>query len=50
MKFENIDQRKALAGSKRIVVKVGSRVLVDKEGRPELARIRSLVKQIGKLH
>lgn len=39
-----------LASAKRIVVKVGSRVLVQKTGRPDARRLRSLVKQIGRLH
>ena len=39
-----------LAKAKRVVIKAGSRVLVQKNGRPDGRRLRSLVKQISKLH
>lgn len=38
--------RKAVADARRIVVKVGSRVLVQKSGRPNMPRIHSLVKEM----
>jgi glutamate 5-kinase len=50
VKLENVDQRKALSKSKRIVIKLGSRILVDESGRPHLSRMRSLVKDLAKLH
>ncbi len=50
MKFENIDQRKALAKANRIVIKLGSRVLVDENGKPNLSRMRSLVKELAHFH
>ena len=41
--------RSAVEGARRIVVKIGSRVLVQKTGRPDLTRIKSLVKDLAKL-
>ncbi len=49
MKLENIDQRKALSAANRIVIKLGSRILVDKGGRPNLTRLRLLVKELAQL-
>ena len=43
------DQRKNLAGVRRIVVKIGSRVLVQKTGRADLAQMKALVKDIAHL-
>ncbi len=34
----------------RIVIKIGSRVLVQRTGRPDLRRMRTLVNQIAALH
>lgn len=41
--------RQTLPESRRIVVKIGSRVIVRKSGRPDNARIRRLVEQISKM-
>jgi glutamate 5-kinase len=41
--------RRKLADARRIVVKIGSRVLVRKTGRPDIARMTSLVKDIARL-
>ncbi|MBN1269691.1 MAG: glutamate 5-kinase [Kiritimatiellae bacterium] len=41
--------RTGLTDARRIVVKVGSRVLVQSNGRPDLPRIRALVKDIARL-
>jgi glutamate 5-kinase len=41
------ERRKSLAGARRIVVKIGSRVLVQKNGRPDTARVRALVKDLA---
>jgi len=42
-------ERKVLSSARRVVVKVGSRVLVTKTGKPDLDRIGSLVMQIADL-
>ena len=41
--------RQFLPETRRLVVKVGTRVLADKSGRPTLARIRGLVSQVAAL-
>lgn len=41
--------RQELAQARRIVVKIGSRILVQRSGRPEMRRIRSLVRELAKL-
>ncbi|MFH1477538.1 MAG: glutamate 5-kinase [Verrucomicrobiota bacterium] len=41
--------RRELAQARRIVVKIGSRILVQRSGRPEMRRIRALVREIAKL-
>ncbi len=41
--------RKALAASRRVVVKIGSRVLVQRNGRPDTRRMTALVKDIAAL-
>ena len=43
------EQRKMLGQARRIVVKIGSRVLVQKSGRPDTARIRALVKDLARM-
>lgn len=43
------DARKAIGGARRIVIKVGSRVLVQESGKPETLRIKSLVKEMADL-
>ncbi|MEI8122373.1 MAG: glutamate 5-kinase [bacterium] len=47
---ESLLFRQSLAKSRRVVVKIGSRVLVQKTGRPEHRRIRALVNEMAKLH
>ncbi|MEM7391247.1 MAG: glutamate 5-kinase [Verrucomicrobiota bacterium] len=42
--------RQGLRSAKRIVVKIGTRVLVRKNGRPDIGRIESLVAQICEAH
>jgi glutamate 5-kinase len=42
--------RAALPGLQRIVIKIGSRVLIQRNGRPDLRRMRALVTQIAALH
>lgn len=42
--------RRALRDAKRVVVKVGTRVLVDERGRPDEARLRALVDGVVALH
>lgn len=44
------EQRAAVAQARRIVVKIGSRVLIQNSGRPDLRRIRELVRQVARLH
>ena len=41
--------RQGIGDARRVVVKIGSRVLVQKTGRPEHRRIRSLVKDLARL-
>ncbi|MCL1909503.1 MAG: glutamate 5-kinase [Kiritimatiellaeota bacterium] len=41
--------RQTLPESRRVVVKIGSRVIVRKTGRPDTARIRALVEQVASL-
>lgn len=42
-------QREALETARRVVVKIGSRVLVQRTGRPDLRVIKGLVKDIARL-
>ena len=46
---KSLKYRETVRDARRIVVKIGSRVLVQKTGRPEIRRIRSLVKQLAAL-
>ena len=41
--------RSAMASARRLVVKIGSRVLVQSSGRPDLQRMRELVRQVAAL-
>lgn len=41
--------RECLTGAQRVVVKVGTRVLVNRRGRPDPDRLRALATQIGEL-
>lgn len=43
-------QRALLAGARRVVIKIGSRVLVQRTGRPDTRRMRELVRQIARLY
>ncbi|NCC50042.1 MAG: glutamate 5-kinase [Spartobacteria bacterium] len=47
MSEAEITNRYKLTQARRIVVKVGSRVLVQQSGRPEMRRIRTLVKDLA---
>lgn len=42
--------RASLGSARRVVVKIGSRVLVQKSGRPDKRRMRELVRQLAALH
>ena len=46
---ESLKLRQSLPDARRVVIKVGSRVLVQKTGRPEHRRIRALVKELARL-
>lgn len=45
----NLSARKQLASSRRVVVKIGSRVLVQRNGRPDIRRMAELVNGIATL-
>ena len=47
---ENLDNRKFIKKAKRIIIKVGSRVLVDKNGKPNLQRIKKIVNEISSIN
>jgi len=49
MKDFNKEQRQLLAQARRIVVKVGSRVLVQSTGKPDIRTMRNLVKDLARL-
>jgi glutamate 5-kinase len=42
--------RARLVEARRVVIKIGSRVLVQKTGRPDRRRMRELVRQVASLH
>jgi len=42
--------RTILTGAKRLVIKIGSRVLVQRTGRPDIRRMKELVRQVALLH
>ena len=48
--MKNIEKRKNLKYAKRIVVKVGSKVLVDKSGTPNVQRMKKIVKDISSIN
>ena len=47
--IKSLRYREAIADARRIVVKMGSRVLVQKTGRPEMRRIGALVRELAAL-
>ncbi|HMO51610.1 MAG TPA: glutamate 5-kinase [Kiritimatiellia bacterium] len=46
----NTVNRDCLNHAGRVVVKIGSRVLVQRTGRPDIRRMRELVRQLARLH
>jgi glutamate 5-kinase len=42
--------REFLPEARRVIVKIGSRVIVQKTGRPDMRTLKSLVKQVAELH
>jgi glutamate 5-kinase len=46
---KSLKYRETIADSRRIVVKIGSRVLVQKTGRPDVRCMRALIKQLARL-
>jgi glutamate 5-kinase len=47
--MKETEQRAQLARARRVVVKIGSRVLVQRTGRPDRRRMRELVRQLADL-
>ncbi|MDP6849127.1 MAG: glutamate 5-kinase [Kiritimatiellia bacterium] len=47
---KSLKYREALTDVRRVVVKIGSRVLVQKSGRPDARRMRALIQQLSALH
>jgi glutamate 5-kinase len=47
--MDSMDSRNVVAAARRIVVKIGSRVLVQRSGRPDTRRMRELVRQVAAL-
>ena len=47
---KSLKYREALTDVRRVVVKIGSRVLIQKTGRPDMRRMRILIKQLSALH
>ena len=47
MKLKNIEQRKTLLQANRIVIKFGSRILIDRTSKPDIRLIKTLVKDIA---
>lgn len=45
----SLKYRQAIADARRVVVKIGTNVLVQKTGRPELRRMRGLVTELARL-
>lgn len=48
--MSNSRERQKLTGSRRAVIKIGSRVLVQRNGRPDTRRMGELVEDIVRLH
>ncbi len=47
---KSLKYREILLDVRRVVVKIGSRVLVQKTGRPDIRRIRALIKELAYIH
>jgi len=47
---KSLKYREVLADMRRVVVKIGSRVLVQKTGRPDVRRMRELTRELARLH
>ena len=47
---KSLKYREVLADVRRVVVKIGSRVLVQKTGRPDVRRMRELAQELSGLH
>lgn len=50
MKTVDIKYRQFLPESRRIIVKIGTRVIAGKTGKPDIAHLKSLVTQVAALH
>jgi len=48
--LDEMQHRKALTQARRIVIKVGTRVLVGPSGRPSPKRLETLVREVARLH
>lgn len=46
---DELNARRAIGGARRMVVKIGSQVLVQQTGKPETLRIKALVKEMAAL-
>lgn len=46
---KSLDYRKSIPDSKRIIIKIGSRVLVEETGRPDELRIKHICKEVAML-
>lgn len=46
---KSLDYRKTIPDSKRIIIKIGSRVLVEETGRPDELRIKHICKEVAML-
>ncbi|MCK5849999.1 MAG: glutamate 5-kinase, partial [Kiritimatiellae bacterium] len=47
---KSLKYREIIGDVRRVVVKIGSRVLVQKTGRPDARRMRSLTAELAKMH
>ncbi|MCX7009867.1 MAG: hypothetical protein NTY53_21935, partial [Kiritimatiellaeota bacterium] len=45
----NLQSREVLCKARKVVVKIGSRVLVQRNGRPDLRRLRELTRDLARL-
>ncbi len=46
---KSLKYREAIFDARRVVIKIGSRVIVQKTGRPDTRRMRSIIKEIARL-